>query len=69
LRDWPELAAWLSKLKNQIGDFKGICLDKSTLLKRLATSLSPALPVALHELTLEIYEQLFVNLITGSLIS
>jgi hypothetical protein len=62
LRDWSELAAWLSKLKNQFTDKKGPVQDKNTLqtlLKRLATSLNPSLPVALHESTLEIYELLF----------
>lgn len=26
LRDWSELAAWLNKLKNHIGDRKGVVL-------------------------------------------
>jgi len=49
------LAAWLSKLKHHFSEKKGPVQDKvilQTLLKRLATSLNAALPVALHESTL-----------------
>jgi hypothetical protein len=66
LRDWSELAAWLSRLKHLCADRKGPVLDRQLLLKRLATSLNPALPVALHESALEIYEMLFAqSIITG----
>lgn len=38
-----------------------------TLLKRLATSLNPSLPIALHEATLELYEILLQQgIVTGT---
>jgi hypothetical protein len=33
-------------------DYKGLIIDKNTLLKKLSTSLNVSLPAALHELTL-----------------
>lgn len=70
LRDWSELAAWLAKLKNQFSEKKILVHDKNTLhnlLKRMATSLNAALPVALHEATLEIYDILFQQGIIGGI--
>jgi hypothetical protein len=55
LKDWSELAAWLSKLKMIFIEKKGPVQDRNTLqtlIKRLATSLNPSLPIALHEATL-----------------
>ena len=40
-------------------------VDRQVLLKRLATSLNAALPVALHEAALEIYEMLFAQSVVG----
>lgn len=37
-------------------DYKGHIADKTTVLKKLATSLNPSLPAALHESSLEIYD-------------
>ncbi len=54
-RDWSELPPWLSKLKNMLLDYKGMIVDKVSLLKKLAISLNPSLPVAIHEATLEVY--------------
>ena len=39
-----------------IVEYKGHIVDKTIVLKKLATSLNAALPAALHESTLEIYD-------------
>lgn len=64
LRDWSELAVWLTKLKNMLADYKGLIIDKASLLKKLSTSLNPSLPAALHESTLDIYELMLSKFIT-----
>lgn len=65
LRDWSELAAWLAKLRHQLGEWRGPVTERTALLRRLATSLNPSLPVALHDATLEIYELLFAHGVIG----
>lgn len=52
LRDWSELALWLTKLKNMLIDYKGVVIYNNAVLKKLSTSLNASLPAALHESTL-----------------